>query len=181
VLLRIAGTMARSTTLKRKARAEADTPLPQPAAAAAAAGLDLGLLPGLVGYVLRRAQMAVFEDFLRSFAALDLRPAQFGVLVIVERNPGRNQSEIAAALGVKRPNFVALLDELERRGLVDRRSAASDRRSHALTLTRQGRALLRRALAVLAEHEARICAALAPGEREHLIDMLRKVAGAAGG
>ena len=80
-----------------------------------------------VGYLLRRAQMAVFEDFARRFAALDLTPAQFSTLVAIGDNPGKRQSDIAAALGVQRPNFVAMMDELERRGA--RRAGALRRRS----------------------------------------------------
>src|ERR1700719_801492 len=82
--------------------------------------LDLSGLTSIVGYPLRRAQIAVFEDFARRFAALDLTPAQYSTLVAIGHNPGRNQSEIAGALGIQRPNFVAMMDELQRRGLAER-------------------------------------------------------------
>ncbi len=62
----------------------------------------------------------MFDDFARRFAALDLSPAQFSALVTIGANPGRRQSEIAGALGIQRPNFVAMMDELERRGLAER-------------------------------------------------------------
>ena len=82
--------------------------------------LDLSALTSIVGYPLRRAQLAVFEDFNRRFAALKLSPAQYSALVVIAANPGRKQSEIAGALGIQRPNFVAMMDELERRGLAER-------------------------------------------------------------
>ena len=81
------------------------------------AGLQLGELAELLGYSLKRAQLKVFEDFLRCVAPLQLTPAQFSVLLLLDRNPGRNQTEIANTLGILRPNFVSMLDALESRGL----------------------------------------------------------------
>ena len=107
------------------------------------APLDLSALTSIVGYPLRRAQLAVFEDFNRRFAALDLSPAQYSTLVAIAANPGRKQSEIAGALGIQRPNFVAMMDELERRGLAERLRTPADRRSRALALTAAGAALAR--------------------------------------
>ena len=97
--------------------------------------IDLGPLPELIGYVLRRAQLAVFQDFFAAFAPFDIRPAQFSVLTIIERNPGLTQTQVAEALGIKRTNFVGMLDELEKRGLAERRQAR-DKRSYALYLHR---------------------------------------------
>ena len=85
--------------------------------------IDLGPLPELIGYVLRRAQLVVFQDFFSAFAPFDIRPAQFSVLTVIERNPGLTQSQVAAALGIKRTNFVGMLDALEKRGLAERRQA----------------------------------------------------------
>src|SRR5690348_16351341 len=60
--------------------------------------VDLGQLPGLIGYVLRRAQLAVFQDFFAAFAPHNIRPAQFSVLTVIDRNPGLTQSQVAGAL-----------------------------------------------------------------------------------
>lgn len=137
--------------------------------------LDLAGLTDVVGYALRRAQMAVFEDFIARFAALDLKPAQYSVLLVIGRNPGRKQSEIAAALGIQRPNFVAMLDELERRGLAERVRSTTDRRSHAIVLTDDGRAMLDRALSVQRDQEAIIADRLGPGGRDALVALLHRL------
>jgi DNA-binding MarR family transcriptional regulator len=137
--------------------------------------IGLGPLDGAVGYLLRRAQLAVFEDFARRFAALDLTPAQFATLLAIRENPGRRQSEIAAALGVQRPNFVALMDSLERRGLAARVRSGEDRRANALELTKAGAALLDRALAAQGEQEAAIRAAIGETERRQLIATLERL------
>ncbi|MDE3177624.1 MAG: MarR family transcriptional regulator [Pseudomonadota bacterium] len=137
--------------------------------------MRLGLLDQAVGYLLRRAQLAVFEDFARRFAALDLTPAQFSALIAIRANPTRRQSDIAAALGVQRPNFVALMDELERRGLAERLRSGADRRANALQLTPAGVALLARAEAAQAAQEAAIRDLLGEPERLRLIETLERL------
>ena len=69
----------------------------------------------MIGYALRRAQVAVYQDFARTYAKFDIRPVQYGVLIVIERNPGQKQTAVGAALAIKRANFVALCDELEKR------------------------------------------------------------------
>ena len=144
---------------------------------AGAGALQLGELADLLGYSLKRAQLKVFEDFLRSVAPLQLTPAQFSVLLLLDNNPGRNQTEIANTLGILRPNFVAMLDGLEARELCVRTRSASDRRSHVLTLTEKGRATLARAKKLVAtKHEARLIEALGPADHAALLAMLAKLA-----
>jgi DNA-binding MarR family transcriptional regulator len=92
------------------------------------AALEMGELSDLLGYSLKRAQLRIFEDFLRCVAPLQLTPAQFSVLLLLEKNPGRNQTEIANTLGILRPNFVAMLDGLESRDLCTRVRSTNDRR-----------------------------------------------------
>ena len=112
-----------------------------------------------------------------SAEALQLTPAQFSVLLLVEKNPGRNQTEIASTLGILRPNFVAMLDNLESRDLCARIRSTNDRRSHILVLTDKGKAVLARAKKLVAtKHEARLNDLLGQANREALIAMLSKVA-----
>jgi DNA-binding MarR family transcriptional regulator len=139
--------------------------------------LQLGELSELLGYVLKRAQLKVFEDFLRCVAPLQLTPAQFSVLLLLDKNPGRNQTEIANTLGILRPNFVAMLDALESRDLCARMRSANDRRSHIVVLTDKGRAVLARAKKLVAtKHEARLNEVLGPANRAALLDMMAKIA-----
>jgi DNA-binding MarR family transcriptional regulator len=152
-----------------------DAPRPPEANDEPAGEVRHGMLGGAIGYLLRRAQLAVFEDFGRRFSDLDLTPAQFSALVAIQENPGRRQSDIAAALGVQRPNFVALMDELERRGLAERLRSGADRRANALKLTHAGGALLDRALAAQAGQEAAIRALIGEPERRRLIETLARL------
>src|SRR5512136_217446 len=119
-------------------------------------GNDAGPLADMVGYALRRAQLAVFDEVIKAFAVLDLRPAQFSVLVLLKHAPGLKQTDVAGALGIQRANFVVLFDGLERRGLARRDAMPNDRRSHALYLTAAGEGLLARATRLAADLEGRL-------------------------
>jgi DNA-binding MarR family transcriptional regulator len=136
--------------------------------AAEGAALQLGELSELLGYALKRAQLKVFEDFLRCVAPLQLTPAQFSVLLLLDRNPGRNQTEIANTLGILRPNFVAMLDGLESRELCARIRSTNDRRSHIVVLTDKNLVAIR--------HEARLNELLGPANRAALLEMLATIA-----
>jgi DNA-binding MarR family transcriptional regulator len=143
---------------------------------ARAPAVEVGPLAGMVGYVLRRAQLAVFDDVIANFAELDLRPAQYSVLVLLGNSPGLKQSDVAAALGIQRANFVVLFDGLERRGLAQRSSAPNDRRSYALYLTETGEKVLARANDLESRFEARLDIKLGPGGREQLLELLSRLA-----
>lgn len=144
------------------ARPKRKLPRTAPAAATPEAvpsrGIDLGPLSERLGYVLRRAQIAVFQDFFASFASLDISPAQYSAIIVVDANPGLSQTQVADALGIQKSNFVAMVGLLERRGIVRREASPSDRRTYRLFLTRQGRVLLRELHAVAEAHERRIAA-----------------------
>ena len=133
--------------------------------------IDLGQLPLYIGYAVRRAQLAVFFDFIRSLQSLQLRPAQFAVLSVIAANPGLRQSQVSDALGIKRANFVVLLDELERRKLAKRVPVASDRRAYALHLTDEGRDFVQRMNALQQEHEQRMTRKLGTAGREQLLSL----------
>jgi DNA-binding MarR family transcriptional regulator len=146
-----------------------------------AAALDLGILPGLVGYRLRRAQLALYQDFLAACAPLALRQAQFAVLEILACNQGVAPSAVSAALGIKRTNFVPLFDELARRGLAERRAHPGDRRVRGLFLTTAGAELLARARAAILAHEARFAARLGLTDAQTLLALLSRAEVAAAG
>lgn len=142
-----------------------------------ASQIRMGELSELLGYSLKRAQLRIFDDFIRCVASLNLTPAQFSVLLLIDRNPGRNQTEIANTLGILRPNFVAMLDGLEGRELCVRVRSANDRRSHILMLTDKGRTILARAKKLVAtKHEARLNEVLGPANRAALLEMLATIA-----
>ena len=61
--------------------------------------LQMGELSDLLGYSMKRAQLKVFEDFLRCVAPLQLTPPQFSVMLLLDRNPSTHQTQIAYGIG----------------------------------------------------------------------------------
>jgi DNA-binding MarR family transcriptional regulator len=135
--------------------------------------LDIGILEAHLGYFIRRLQIWVFQDFIRTLASIDISPAQYSVLVVTAANAGASQSQIGSTLGIERARLVRLLDKLEKRGLLERLPSPDDGRSHALRLTRDGSRTLKRAKALAACHEARLTEILGPERRKVLLDSLR--------
>jgi DNA-binding MarR family transcriptional regulator len=139
--------------------------------------LDRGLLPSLLGYMLRRTQSAVFDDFADTFAHAGeaLTPGEFGLLVLVDRNAGLSQMTLARALGIDRSTLVPILDRLQARGLLMRHRSPTDGRTHALALTPAGEKALRRFTRLVRGHEKRIASRLSVAEIRVLIELLEKV------
>jgi DNA-binding MarR family transcriptional regulator len=137
------------------------------------AALDLDVLNRHLGYFIRRFQVWIFQDFIQSLASADLRPGQFSVLVLIGANSGLSQAEVATELGIERARLVRLLDELGRRGLIERTASASDRRAHALRLTPSGETALARVKRLAARHEARVAQAIGRRRRKLMLDALR--------
>ncbi|WP_196259296.1 MarR family winged helix-turn-helix transcriptional regulator [Pelagibacterium limicola] len=130
----------------------------------------------IIGYRLRRAQLAIFQQFLSTFETLNLRPAEFSVLVLIGNNPGRKQTEIAEVLGIKRANFVTLINRLDSRGLTERRVVPGNRRANALYLTPAGAGLLEEARRLQDAFETRCVEKLGgPEARDTLLDLLEKL------
>ncbi len=140
------------------------------------AGVDYGPLERRLGYLLRRAQIAVFRDFFAAFEAYDIRPGQYSILTVIERNPGLKQGEVSAALGIKRANFVAMIDLLEKRELVRRDPTPGDRRSYALMLTEKGARLMDELHAVGDRHERKIAEAIGRETYRSLFTPLKALA-----
>jgi DNA-binding MarR family transcriptional regulator len=139
-----------------------------------AAQINCGSLADGFGYALRRAQLASFKSFQQVFGETGITPAQYSALLIIELNPGLRQNQVSDALGIKRANFVGLIDKLEERELVERTPAA-DRRSYALYLTAAGRKLVKTLHTLNAMHEQRLRAALTPQQQARLLEGLNAI------
>ncbi len=138
-------------------------------------GLSLGLLDGLIGFRLRLAQIALFEDFERALRPFDITPTRFGALVLIEANPGLSQMQLARAIRLDRSTLVTLLDHLEGRSLLERRPSASDKRTNELVLTGEGRKLLTKLKRRVQDHEKRLFGKLSESDRQELMRLLTAV------
>jgi len=137
--------------------------------------IGLGSLDEFVGFHLRVAQIKVFRDFERELADLGVTPASFSVLEVLRSNPGATQSKLAHAVHLDRSSIVPMLDKLEGRGLLSRRTSTTDRRNNHIFLSREGETLLGAAMRRVREHERRVTAKLTAAEKKALLTLLEKV------
>jgi len=132
----------------------------------------IGCLSTHVGFHLRLAQLAVFAHFASKLDEIDVTPAIFSVLEVLQQNDGITQSKLAAAVRLERSSVVPLLDKLAKRGLVERRASTTDRRHNHLHLTEAGRALLAEAIRRASEHEKEVCKPFSVAEKKQLLELL---------
>jgi DNA-binding MarR family transcriptional regulator len=122
-----------------------------------------------LGYAVSRR----FHDVLRP---LELEPGEFALLRAVAANEGEAQNTLAERLSISPSWMVAIVDELEKRGLLERRPHARDRRVRNLHLTAVGKKLLRQAERQAERFDREVAEALSEEERRQLLDLLDRVA-----
>jgi DNA-binding MarR family transcriptional regulator len=116
---------------------------------------------------------AKFAERLEPFG---YKPAHAGILRVMSQSDGLSQQALGEKLGMFPSRLVGIIDELEHKGLVERRNSPTDRRSYALFLTQAGHKALVQIGKVAREHQDSVCAALIDAERVQLADLLRRIA-----
>jgi DNA-binding MarR family transcriptional regulator len=129
-----------------------------------------------IGYAVRRAQMRVYEDLFAVLADLDTTPTRYTLMLLIRENPGIRAVDLASVLGVARSRMVKLIDDLESRSLIFRRTLPSDRRNRALVLTTQGEHKLCQLQQVVERHEAQLTEGFSTEDRERLLGLLWRIA-----
>jgi DNA-binding MarR family transcriptional regulator len=137
-----------------------------------------GMGPARTGSAFLLAQIGAHAAgrFAERVAVLGLGPGDVGLLRLIAGEPGRSQQSLAAALGVVPSRVVALVDGLERKGLVERRRSTQDRRNYELHLTGEAKQVMARMREVGSAHEEDMLAGLDTTERAQLAALLGKVA-----
>jgi MarR family transcriptional regulator, lower aerobic nicotinate degradation pathway regulator len=135
---------------------------------------ELGRFTGfLMNYVGTRSG----RRFTAALESHGMHPRHFGVMTVLDARPGMTQQELADHAGVDRSSMVALMDELESRGIAERRPHPEDRRKRCIHLTARGRRKLEELRAVAKEVGEESFGALSADERATLHHLLRKLAG----
>jgi len=140
------------------------------------ADVEYGALDGWSATRLRRAQLHIYEDFVRSLQAWNITPPRFSAMTVIAHNPDLKLTELANILGVARSGAVLLVDTLEQMGMVERHPSPVDRRAFRLVLTSKGEATLWEITDAVVAHDARVTAHLSTEERRMLLGLLNKVA-----
>lgn len=137
--------------------------------------IDFGPLPGYLGYQIRQAQAVLFRDFAALAADLKVTPGEFGLLTIIDANPGICQIDLASVYKLDKSTLSLAVSRLVRRGLIRRTRSRKDERFYALFLQRAGQAQLQRVRARVDEQERTMAAVLRPGQRELMLDLLQRI------
>jgi len=129
-----------------------------------------------VGFFLSTLGFRSHEMWAERLVPLGLDSRQAAMLLNVARAEGRSQQALAQALKIPPSRVVVLVDDLERRNLLQRRADPADRRIRLLHLTPDGRAMVERLARVAAEHDDWLSVGLDEAERDQLVALLRKAA-----
>ena len=126
-----------------------------------------------LGPLLGRTHDAHRRLSLEALAPLGLGVKSVGALTVLRAEGPLSQRRLAERQGIDRTTMVAVVDELERLGAVERRKDPADRRANALHITPRGRRLLTRARTAVAGAEEAFLAPLPPAEQQRLRAALR--------
>jgi MarR family transcriptional regulator, lower aerobic nicotinate degradation pathway regulator len=127
-------------------------------------------------FLLKRLGFAAKEQSMTAYEQTGLHPYHYAILLVLDERSHGTQGSIADALGYDRGQLVGLLDELEEKGLLQRRRDPNDRRRHLVTLTAEGTRTLRRLRALADELEDDFLSPLTAAERADLHALLLRLA-----
>jgi len=134
-------------------------------------------LADFTGFLLNWLGTRARRNFVSALEPLGFHPREYGVMHVVGARPGITQEELAAESDVDRTSIVSLLDQLEARGMAERRVHPKDRRKRCIFLTEEGERTLEKLRAVATEAGDELFAPLTARERDQLAALLRKLAG----
>lgn len=138
------------------------------------------LPPYAVGFLLSTLGFRSHALWAERLVPLGLDNRQAAMILHIAGAEGQSQQALVRALQIPPSRVVALVDDLERRGLLRRRGDPTDRRVRTLYLTAEGRNMVRTLAEVSALHEEGLCVGLDGGERERLVFLLKKLAAGLG-
>lgn len=134
-------------------------------------------LAGSLGFLLRLAQIAIYDRFFEELGSLNMKPGEFSVLWLIYNNPGIRQGRVAQRLSIKNARMTKLIRRAEDDGYVSRRVPDDDRRAVELTLTAKGRELVEEREAGFFSYFNSGETALTSSEMEQFVTLLKKFSG----
>jgi DNA-binding MarR family transcriptional regulator len=128
-----------------------------------------------IGYLLSKAHLRVHEGANEALEPLGLTVKHYGLLTLLVHEGPISQGRLGEVMRIDRTTMVALIDDLERAGHVDRTRNPEDRRAYALSATAAGRRIQRRAAALMKGVYDETLSPLSADERRELQLMLRAI------
>ena len=138
--------------------------------------INFGPLATWVGFNLRMAQEATFQSFSRRSLEVGESPGRFATLTLIARNPGISQTELSQAAGRDKSSLTPVIEDLVRRGLVERKRLDRDRRAYCLTVTSAGKKTLAKLMRAARQHEQELDGLIGARDRKRFIQILKKIA-----
>jgi DNA-binding MarR family transcriptional regulator len=143
---------------------------------AIAESMNFGPLAYWVGFNLRMAQESAFQAFSRRSQEIGESPGRFATLTLIGRNPGISQTELSLAAGRDKSSLTPVVEDLVRRGMVERKRMDADRRTYRLNLTPDGKKTLTQLTRCARRHERNLDAIIGLRDRKRFIQILKKIA-----
>jgi DNA-binding MarR family transcriptional regulator len=128
------------------------------------------------GFLLSRMGMVATKQFAERLEELGLNTRMWGALNVLDAEGAITQHALGRCTGIDPSSMVATIDELERRGLVERRPHPTDRRAHALHITELGLATLANGRKLARDAQDELLAPLSTDERDQLHGLLLRLA-----
>lgn len=165
----------RGESVAVRVRTRSRRPAPTRVERAAGATVHLGCLPRLLGFNLRRAHQCAWRQYVTVIGEKHIRPGLFSLLVLVGANPGIAQIELGTHLGIDKASIVALLDRLEKVGMLDRLRSTRDRRRQGIYLTARGAEALESLVGAVRTLERRMASRFTRPEFDQLLSFLQRL------
>jgi DNA-binding MarR family transcriptional regulator len=143
---------------------------------AAAKSVNFGPLATWIGFNLRMAQESAFQAFSRRSLEVGESPGRFATLTLIARNPGISQTELSQAAGRDKSSLTPVVEDLVRRGMVERKRMRDDRRTYSLNLTAVGKKTLTQLTRCARQHERVLDGVIGMRDRKRFIQILKKIA-----
>lgn len=143
---------------------------------AIAASIKFGPLEQWVGFNLRMAQEHAFQAFSHRSQDIGENPGRFATLTLIARNPGISQTELSRANGRDKSSLTPVVEDLVRRGLVERKRMRRDRRTYRLHITRKGKKTLTMLMRCARQHERVLDGIIGARDRKRFLEILKRIA-----
>jgi DNA-binding MarR family transcriptional regulator len=143
---------------------------------AVAKSINFGPLATWIGFNLRMAQETAFQAFSRRSQEVGESPGRFATLTLIARNPGISQTELSQAAGRDKSSLTPVVEDLVRRGMVERKRLRDDRRAYRLNLTVTGKKTLTQLTRCARRHERNLDSVIGLRDRKRFIQILKKIA-----
>jgi MarR family transcriptional regulator, lower aerobic nicotinate degradation pathway regulator len=127
------------------------------------------------GYLFRRMQQIAVSIFVEECRAYELTPVQYAALIAIHTHPGIDATRLSAVIAFDRSTLGNVIERLETKGLIERKSDSEDKRVKLLIITKQGASLLREIMPAVDRAQARMLQPLKPSDRKTLMALLAQL------